>query len=145
VSILALGIFAPGHEVKKAGDAHVHFLLVGKATVLGGEFAFAHGVEDAGFAAEVVGKAALVALGAVVLVVEFTADVFGGFGFDDLSFDGVGEEAIEAVLAVAHVVVDAGVAGAFDVVLVAEGVVGAFVDGEVLFGAEVLDVVQLEF
>jgi len=35
------------------------------------------------------GEATFVALGAVVLVVEFTADLLRGFWFDDLSFDGV--------------------------------------------------------
>lgn len=116
-----------------------------KATVLGRKFAFAHRVEYAWLPAEVMRKAAFVSLGTVVLIIEFAADVFGGFGLDDLSFDGVREEAIEAVLAVAHVVVNAGVEGAVDVVLVADGVAGALVDCEVLFRAEVLDVFQFEF
>lgn len=57
---------------------------------------------------------AFVALGAVVLVIQLAADFFGGFGLDDLSLDGMGEQAVEAVLAVPHVEVDAGVEASFD-------------------------------
>lgn len=49
------------------------------------------------------------------------------------------EEAIEAVFAVAHVEMDAGVEAAIDMLFAAVGVVGAFIDGEVLICAEVFD------
>ena len=60
-------------------------------------------------------KAALVALGTEIFIIEFAADLLGGFWLDDLPFDGVGEKAVEAVLAVSHVEVDAGVVAAFNV------------------------------
>jgi hypothetical protein len=88
-------------------------------------------------------KLALVAEGAVIFVVELAADLFGGFWADELSFDGVGEEAVEAVLAVAHVEMDAGVEAALHVRLVALGSVGALVDCEVLVRTEVLYHLQL--
>lgn len=89
-------------------------------------------------------KAALVALGAVVLVVQLAADVLGGFRLDDLPLDGVGEEAVEAILAVAHVEVDAGVVAPLNMELAAllTGVAIlrlAFADCEVLIGAEAFD------
>lgn len=62
---------------------------------------------------------AFVSLGAVILVVELTADLLGGFGTDELPLDGVGEKAVEAVLAVPHVEMDAGVETTFHVGLLA--------------------------
>ena len=151
VLVLAVIVFAASHEVEKAGHVDIHLFLVGKPASFVWKLALAHGVEDAGFFAEVVGKPALVALGAVVFVVEFAADVFVGFGLDDLSFDGVGKKAVEAVLAVAHVEVDARVEAAIGVVfavlagsLLPVGA-GALVDCKVLIGTEVLDIFQLVF
>ena len=93
------------------------------------------------------GKSAFVALGTIVFVVEFAANVFGGLRLDNLSFDGVGEEAVEAVLAVAHVEVDAGIEAPFNMELSALGTLLsvlslAFADREVLIRAEPLDGVQ---
>lgn len=62
-----------------------------------------------------------------------------------MSFDGMREETVEAVLAVTHVEMYAWVKAAIDVLLAALGGVGAFIDGEVLVGTEVLDGVQLGF
>jgi hypothetical protein len=90
-------------------------------------------------------KAALVALGTIVLIIEFFADVFGRFWLDDLSFDGVGEEAVEAVLAVAHVEVDAGIVATIGMCLAALGFLAlcssslAFIDCEILISAHILD------
>lgn len=96
------------------------------------------------------GVAALVALGAVVLVVKFAANFFGGFWLDDLSLDGVREEAVEAVLAIAHVEVDAGVKASFNMEFAALGsLLGrgsrTFIDCEILVGAEVFDTLKLTF
>ena len=85
------------------------------------------------------GELALVALGTVVLIVELLADFLGGLWLDDLALDGVREEAVEAVLAVAHVEVDARVVAAVDVLLVALSRTRTLVDCEVLFGAEFFD------
>lgn len=143
--VLAAIVLASYHEVEKAGHVDLHFLFVGEPALLRGELALAHRVVDARLLSKVVRKTALVALGTIVLVVELPADVFGGLGLDDLSLDGVGEEAVEAVLAVAHVEVDAGVEAAFNVHFLALGGSLAFVDREVLVGAQVLDLVQLSF
>jgi hypothetical protein len=142
VLILAAGVLAPRHEVKKTRHADVHLFVVGVSAALGAELALADGVEDAGLAPEVVGELALVALGTVVLVVELAADFLGGLWADDLSLDGVGEEAVEAVLAVAHVEMDAGVEAAVDVLLHAFHGAAAFIDGEVLISTQILNSVQ---
>lgn len=100
---------------------------------------------DAGVFSEVVGVSAFVSVGAVVFVVEFFAGVFGGFGSVDLSFEGVGEVAAESVLAVSHVVMNAGVEAAIDVFLAAVFLSFAFFDCEVLVGTEVFDHFQFAF
>ena len=86
-------------------------------------------------------KAALVALGTIVLIVKLPADILGGLWLDDLSLDGVREEAIEAILAVAHVEVDAWVEAPFNMelaTLLADLSVGAlaFADSKVLICTE---------
>lgn len=143
--VLAAIVLASYHEVEKARYVDLHFLFVREPALLGGELALAHRIVDARLLSKVVGKTALVALGTVVLVVEFPADVFGGLGLDDLSLDGVGEEAVEAVLAVAHVEMDARVEATLNVHFFALGGFLAFVDREVLVCAQVLDLVQLSF
>jgi hypothetical protein len=52
---------------------------------------------------------ASIAKGTIIFVVQLFADFLGWLWLDDLSFDGVGEKAVESVFAVAHVEVDAGV------------------------------------
>jgi hypothetical protein len=150
VLVFALVVLAASHKVKKARHVDVDFLFVGKAALLVGELALSHGVVDAGELAEVVGEPALVALGAIVLVVEFAADFLGGIGLDDLSLDGVGEKAVEAVLAVAHVEVDAGIVATLNMELSAFGALRSlssrtFVYRKVLVCAQVLNLVQLVF
>jgi hypothetical protein len=44
-------------------------------------------VIDAGLSSEIVREAALVSLWAVVLIVQFAANFFAGFRFDDLPLD----------------------------------------------------------
>ena len=93
------------------------------------------------------GKPAFVALGTIVFVIEFAANVFGGLGLDNLSFDGVREEAVEAILAVPHVEVDAGIVAPINMELSAFGALFpdlscAFADREVLIRAEPFDGVQ---
>jgi hypothetical protein len=114
VLILAVLVFASGHEVKKTRHADVYLFVVGESAGLCGELALSKRIVYARLCAEIVGKSAFVALGAVVLVIEFAAEFLGWFWFDDLPFDGVGKKAVESVLAVAHVEVDAGVVAAFD-------------------------------
>lgn len=143
--LAVLGVLAPAHEIKETGDIGVHLLLVGVATALGRKLAVPDRIVDAGLLPQVVAELALVSLGAVILVVELTADLLGGFWADELSFDGVGEEAVEAVLAVPHVEVDAGVEAALHVGLLALVGRAALVDCEELVRAEVLNHLQLGF
>lgn len=89
------------------------------------------------------GELAFVALRTVVLIVQFLAHLFGGLWLDDLSLDGVGEEAIEAILAVAHVEVNAGVVAAIDMMLAT--LARALVYCEVLLRAKVLNGLKLSF
>lgn len=82
-------------------------------------------------------KLAFVSLRTVVFVVEFSADVFGGVWLDDLSFDGVRKKAVEAILAIAGVEVNAGIVDSFDMCLMVLAeltflAARAFVDCEVL-------------
>ena len=96
------------------------------------------------------GKAALVALGAIVLIVKLPADIFGGFWLDDLSLDGVREKAIEAVLAVTHVEVNAWVEAPFNMelaTLLADLSVGAlaFADGKVLISTKTFNLLKFSF
>jgi predicted ATPase len=114
------------------------------------ELTLSQRVKDARFVAKVVGKATLVALGAVVLVVELAADIFGGFWLDDLPFDGVREMAVEAVFAVAHIEVNARVVASINMVLAAllsdlSTLALAFADSKVLVGAEILDTLKFSF
>ena len=69
VLVFAIVVFAASHEVKKARNVDVYLLLVRKAAFRVFEFALSQRVINAGFAAEVVGKTTLVALGAVVVVI----------------------------------------------------------------------------
>ena len=96
----------------------------------------------AGLVPQVVAETASVSHRTVVIVVELTADVFGWLGLDDLSLDGVAEVAVEAVLAVSHVEVDAGVEIAVDMLLPAVAV-GALVHCKILVWAVVFDLFQL--
>lgn len=141
--VLAVLVLASSHEVKKTGHGGVDLGLVREAALPVGELALAERVVDAGLVAQAVGELALVALGAVVLVVELLAHLLGGLGLDDLPLDGVREEAVEAVLAVAHVEVDARVVAPVHVVLPA--LAGALVHREVLLRAEVFDGLELGF
>lgn len=82
-------------------------------------------------------KLAFVSLRTVVLVVEFAADVLRGVWLDDLPFDGVRKKAVESVLAIAGVEVDAGIVDSFHMCLMVLAkltflAAGAFVDCEVL-------------
>lgn len=89
------------------------------------------------------GKLASVSLRAIVFVVEFSADLFSGFWADNLSANGVGEEAVEAILAVSHVEMNARVVASIDMVLVALGRVRALVDCKVLICTVTLHEIQL--
>ena len=96
------------------------------------------------------GEATFVAIGTVVFVIEFSADVFIGLRPDDLSFDGVRKEAVETVFAVAHVEVDAGVETSVYVIFSTFGRLlslrmWAFVDCKVLICAESFDGFQFVF
>lgn len=150
VLVLASVVLAATHEVEKAGDVDVDFLLVGKPALGVLELTLSQGVVDAGLIAEVMGKATLVTLGAVVIVVELSADILCWLGSDDLPLDGVREEAVEAVLAVAHVEVNAGVVASVDVDLSTLRILLpvlalALADCKVLVGAKILDLLQLSF
>ena len=99
------------------------------------------------------GKSASVALGAVVIVVKFAANFLGRLGLNDLSFDGMGKKAVEAVFAVSHIEVNAGVEASIDMLLATLGSLRslrirssrAFIHCKVLVGAQSLDVFQLHF
>ena len=148
--VLAVLVLAATHKVKKAGNVDIHFFLVRKSALSLCKFTFSQRVEDARLVAEIVGKATLVALGAVVLVVEFAADIFGGFWLDDLPFDGVREMAVEAVFAVSHIEVDARVVASINMVLAAllsdlSTLALAFADSKVLVGTEILDALKFSF
>ncbi len=94
-------------------------------------------------------EAALVALRAVVFVVEFAANLFGGLGLDNLALDRVREKAVEAILAVSHVEVDAGIEASIHMKFAAFRLglsrPRAFIHSEVLVGAQVLDSLKLLF
>ena len=113
-----------------------------KTASLSAEFALPHRVVHAGLVPQVVAETASVSHRTVVIVVELTADVFGWLGLDDLSLDGVAEVAVEAVLAVTHVEVDAGVEIAVDMLLPAVAV-GALVHCKILVWTVVFDLFQL--
>lgn len=87
------------------------------------------------------GVFALVSGGAIVFVVEFFAGFLGWLWPGDLSLEGVREVAAEAILAVAHIVVNAGIETSFDMIL-ALGLV-ALINSEVLVGTKVLDHLDL--
>lgn len=87
--VLAILVLAPCHKVEEAWHADVHLFFVGEAALSVRKFALSQGVIDAGFSSEVVGELAAISGGAIVFVVEFLADLFGGFWLDDLSFEGV--------------------------------------------------------
>ena len=89
------------------------------------------------------GKFASVSLWAVVLVVKFTADLFGRFWANNLSANGVGKKAVEAILAVSHIEMNARVVASIDMVLVALSSVRALVDCKVLICTVILHKVQL--
>ena len=89
-------------------------------------------------------------MGAVVVIVEFSANILGWFWADDLPLDGVGEEAVEAVLAISHVEVNAGVVAAIDMDLTtfwALLTIGGLTlaDCKVLICTKILDLFQLSF
>ena len=138
-------ILAPAHKVEKTGNVRVHLLLVRITATLGRKFAISNRVVDTRLTPEVVAKLALVPQGTVILVIQLAADLLGGLRSDQLSLDGVGEEAIEAVFAISHVEMNAGVEAALHVGLGALRGVVALVDREVLVRAEVLNHLQLRF
>lgn len=109
------------------------------------ELAFPKRVVNASLASEIMRKLAFVALRTVVLIVQLPADFLSRLRAHDLPLDGVGKEAVEAVLAVSHVEMNAGVKAAIDVLLATLGRVGTFIDCEVLVRTEVLDGVQFGF
>jgi hypothetical protein len=94
---------------------------------------------------EIVGVSAFVSIGAVVFVVKFFAGLLGRFGPVDLSSEGMGEVAAESILAVSHVVVDAGIKAPVDMFFATVLLAFAFFDCKVLVGAEVLDHFKLTF
>jgi len=145
VLVLAGIVFAPSHKVEKTWHCNIHLCWVWIAARFVAEFAFPHWVVYAWFVAEIVGKLASVSLGAVVFVVEFSTDLFGRFWADNLSANGVWEEAVEAILAVSHVEMNARVVASIDVVLVALGRVRALVDCKVLICTVILHEIQLWF
>jgi hypothetical protein len=94
--------------------------------------------------------ATFVSLGAIVLVIQLAADFFGRFWLDNLSLDGVREEAVEAVLAIAHVEVDAGVEASFDMHFAAlRSLLGwgswTFIDCKILVRTKVFDALKFTF
>jgi hypothetical protein len=143
VLVLAGIVLAPSHKVEKTWHCNIHLRRVRVAARFVAEFALPHRVVHAWLVAEVVRKLASVSLGAVVFVVEFSTDLFSGFWPDDLSANGVGEEAVEAILAVAHVEMNARVVASIDVRLVALTRGRAFVDCKVLICAVILHEIQL--
>lgn len=94
-------------------------------------------------------EAALIALRAVVFVVELAADLFGGLGLDNLALDGVREKAVKSILAVSHVEVDAGIEASIHMKFAAFGFglsrSRAFIHCEVLVCTQVLDSLKLLF
>jgi hypothetical protein len=129
MSVLAMWVLAAVHQVEETEHRVVHLLFVRKPAVGVSKLAFAVGVEDTRVFAQVVRKFALVAEGAEVFEVHFSAGFLVGFGFDDLAFERVREEAVKAILAVSHIKVDAGVLNARHVMLtVGTGLKCAFFD-----------------
>ena len=89
------------------------------------------------------GESALATLGTVVFVIEFSADVFGRFWLENLSFDGVGEEAVEAILAVPGKIMDARI-HIFRLMLFATLLgIATLLNSKILFGAQFADVHKL--
>ena len=136
-------VFAALHQVEEADHWSIDQLVVVVAAVLRGKSALAQGVEVARVLLEIVAESTFSTAGAVVFIVELLASVLGGLGPGDLPPDVVGEVAVEAVLAVASEVVDAGVVAPFNMILAALLVGLTFLNGEVLLGAEALDPVEL--
>lgn len=140
-----LRILAPTHKVEKTGNVRVHLLLVRVTTTLSRKFAISNRVVDTRLTPEVVAELTLVPQGTVVLIIQLAADLLGRLRSNQLSLDGVGEEAIESVFAITHVEMNAGVEAALHVGLGALPSVVALVDREVLVRAEVLNHLQLRF
>jgi hypothetical protein len=77
-------------------------------------------------------KTTFISLGAIVLIIQPTTYIFGRFGLDNLSFDVMRKETIESILAVPHIIMNAGIDGSVNMISVANGLIGAFVDSKVL-------------
>jgi hypothetical protein len=75
---------------------------------------------------------AFISDGAVVFVIQFFAGFLCRLRLDDLSLDRVGEQTIEAVFAIAHVIVDAGVEASINMLFFTNFLM-TFVNSEILF------------
>ena len=141
--VLAVVVLASHHQVKKTRNAHVHPLVVRKTTPLRRKLAFTHRIEHARLLTQIVRVSAFVSKRAKIFEIEFFADVFGGFWLDNLALDRVREEAVEAILAVTHVEVDAWIEASVHMVLAAFLRVVTFIHCEILVRTEILHRLQL--
>jgi hypothetical protein len=141
--ILAILVLASSHKIEETWHTDIHLLFVRKTTLPIRKFTLSQGVIDTGLASEVVGELASIAQWTIIFVIKLLADLLGGLWLDDLSFDGMREETVESVLAVAHVEMDAGVVAAVDVGFTA--LAGALIHCEVMLRAKVFYGLQLCF
>lgn len=109
-----------------------------------GVFAFAQRVEDTGILSQIMRVSAFAAILTEVFIIELFAGIFIWLWSGDLSLQGVREVTTEAVFAIAQVVVDAGVETSVDMGFAAFSFI-AFIDSEVLVGAEVFNHFELTF
>ena len=87
----------------------------------------------------------LITYWAKVFIVKLFTCLRVGIGSYDLPPDGVGKVAVEAIFAVAHVVVNAGVKASIDVFLATFLRVFALIDSEILLPTVTFDHLELVF
>lgn len=109
------------------------------------EFALTDGVVDAGVVSKVMRAAAFVAHRTSPVVVELLACLFLRRRTDNDSLDRVRKQAVEAVLAVTRVEVDAGIEATVDMGPSAVDVTTALVYREILIRTQSFDVLELRF
>jgi hypothetical protein len=81
---------------------------VRKTTFLASILAFSKWIVDARFVSKIMRKSALVSLWTIIFIVEFATHVLWWLWLDNISLDRMRKKAVEAVLAITHIKVNAG-------------------------------------
>lgn len=139
VFVFAILIMASFHKVKKQDTLTSIFLVCEKRQPSSENMHFPWEFVNAGFVSEIMRESASFSLRTIIFIIQFPAYFFWGFRSNNLSFDGVWKQAIESILAIAHIKMNAWIIASIEMYFFAMFFAWTFIDSKILIRAHLLD------